>query len=152
MSATATLERAESLISALGLDDSFQPQEPATLKDTGIRETLIEDLVLKYLSGVGSESGRAIADQLCLPLAILEDRYSAMRHRQEIAPSGAAMLGDHVYRLTDAGRDRALRALRECAYAGPAPVPLEDYVSSVNAQTISSEKPRKPQLEKAFSD
>lgn len=152
MAASATLERTESLVSALGLDDGFQPQEPATLKDTGLSDTLVEDLVLKFLSGIGSESGRTIADNLCLPLAILEDRYTALRQRQEIAPTGAAMLGDHVYRLTDVGRDRALRALRECAYVGPAPVPLEDYVSSVHAQTLSSERPRKAQLEKAFAD
>jgi predicted ATPase with chaperone activity len=152
MSATATLDNAASLISALGLDDSFQPQEPSTLSDTGLSEALIEDFILKYLSGIGSDSGRSISDNLCLPMAILEDRFFALRQRQEIAPSGAAMLGDHVYRLTDVGKDRALRALRECAYVGPAPVLLEDYVSSVHAQTISSERPRKPQLEKAFSD
>ncbi len=152
MSATETLENASSLISALGLDDSFQPQEPATTKDTGLSEALIEDLILKFLSGVGSESGRAISDHVCLPLAILEDRFSALRQRQEIAPSGSAMLGDHIYRLTDVGRDRAHRALRECAYVGPAPVPLDDYVSSVHAQTIASEKPRKRELERAFSD
>ena len=86
MSATATLERTESLVSALGLDESFQPQEPATLKDTGISEALVEDLILKFLSGIGSESGRAISDNLCLPMAILEDRFVAMRQRQEIAP------------------------------------------------------------------
>jgi predicted ATPase with chaperone activity len=152
MNATATLDRAESLVSALGLDDSFRPQEPATLKDTGISEALVEDLILKFLSGIGSESGRNISDNLCLPMAILEDRFFALRQRQEIAPSGAAMLGDHVYRLTDVGRDRALRAMRECAYVGPTPVPLDDYISSVHAQTIASERPRKTQLEKAFSD
>jgi predicted ATPase with chaperone activity len=152
MSATATLERAESLVSALGLDDGFQPQEPATLKDTGLSEALIEDLILKFLSGVGSESGRAISNNLCLPMGVLEDRFVALRQRQEIAPAAAAMLGDHVYRLTDIGKDRALRALRECAYVGPTPVPLDDYVSSVHAQTIASERPRRPQLEKAFSD
>src|SRR5262245_61808662 len=114
MSASATLERAESLISALGLDDGFQPQEPATLKDTGLSEALVEDLILKFLSGVGSDSGRAISNNLCLPMAILEDRFTALRQRQEIAPAAAAMLGDHVYRLTEVGRDRALRALREC--------------------------------------
>lgn len=152
MTATATLERAQSLVSALGLDIGFQPQEPATLKDTGVSEALIEDLILKYLSGVGSDSGRAISDQLCLPMAILDDRFVALRQRQEIAPSGSAMFGDHIYRLTDVGRDRALRALRECAYVGPCPVPLDDYVSSVHAQTISSERPRKTQLEKAFGD
>jgi predicted ATPase with chaperone activity len=152
MSATATLENTSSLVSALGLDDSFQPQEPTTAKDTGLSEALIEDLILKFLSGIGSESGRAISDNLCLPLAILEDRFVALRQRQEIAPTGSAMLGDHIYRLTDVGRDRAHRALRECAYVGPAPVPLDDYISSVHAQTISSERPRKRQLEKAFSD
>ena len=115
MTATATLENTESLVSALGLDDGFQPQEPSTLKDTGLSEALVEDLILKFLSGIGSESGRAIADNLCLPMAILEDRFVAMRQRQEIAPSGSAMLGDHVYRLTDVGRDRAhARTARVC--------------------------------------
>ncbi len=152
MTATASLERAESLVSALGLDDGFQPQEPSSLKDTGLSEALVEDLILKYLSGVGSESGRGISNELCLPLGILEDRFVAMRQRQEIAPAAAAMLGDHVYRLTESGRDRALRAMKECAYVGPTPVPLEDYINSVHAQTISSERPRKTQLQKAFSD
>jgi predicted ATPase with chaperone activity len=152
MSTTATLDQAQSLISALGLDDSFQPQEPATVKETGLSDAWIEDLILKFLSGIGSESGRAISNAICLPLAILEDRFVALRQRQEVAPSGAAMLGDYVYRITDVGRDRALRALRECAYVGPAPVPLEDYIASVHAQAISTERPRKPQLEKAFSD
>ncbi len=147
-----SLETAESLVSALGLDDSFQPQEPASIKDTGLTDSLVEDLVLKFLVGIGSESGRAISDNVALPMAILEDRLTALRQRQEIAPSGSAMLGDHIYRLTDTGRDRAHRALRECAYVGPAPVPLDDYISSVGAQSIASERPRKKQLEKAFAD
>lgn len=152
MSATAMLDKAASLVEALGLDDSFQPQQPATTKDTGLSEALIEDLILKFLSGIGSESGRGISDNLCLPLAILDDRFIALRQRQEIAPTGSAMLGDHIYRLTETGRDRAHRALRQCAYVGPAPVPLDDYISSVYAQTLSSERPRRSQLENAFSD
>jgi predicted ATPase with chaperone activity len=152
MTATATLPTPESLVSMLGLDDGFQPQEPLTLKDTGLNDTFVEELILKFLSGIGSESGRSISNNLCLSMAILEDRLIALRQRQEIAPSGAAMLGDHIYRLTDSGRDRALRALRDCAYVGPAPVPLEDYISSVHAQTLATERPRKAQLEKAFAD
>jgi predicted ATPase with chaperone activity len=150
--ATDTLDHAESLLAALKLDDGFRPQEPRSEKDSGLSATLIEDLILKYLSGTGSASGRAIADHLCLPLAVLENRYAAMRTRQELSPISSGMLGDHVYRLTDQGRDRAQRAIHECAYAGPAPVPLEDYVNSVRAQNIRSEKPRRKQLEAAFSD
>ncbi len=53
MTATATLEHTESLVATLGLDDGFQPQEPSTLNETGISEALVEDLILKLLSGIG---------------------------------------------------------------------------------------------------
>jgi predicted ATPase with chaperone activity len=150
--ATDTLEHAESLLSSLNLDEAFYPPELHCENDSGLSPTLIEDLILKYLSGRGSASGRSIADHLSLPLVILEDRYAAMRARQDISPVTSGMLGDHVYRLTDQGRDRAQRAIHECAYAGAAPVPLEDYVNSVRAQNIRSEKPRRKQLEAAFAD
>src|SRR5690606_2048254 len=42
--------------------------------------------------------------------------------------------------------------MQECAYAGPAPVPLDDYVASVEAQTIRTEKPKRARLVEAFSD
>ncbi len=150
--ATDTLEHAESLLAALKLEEGFHPQELHSENDSGLSATLIEDLILKYLSGIGSASGRAIADHVCLPLGVLESRFAAMRSRQEISPVSSGVLGDYVYRLTDQGRDRAQRAIRECAYAGPAPVPLEDYVNSVRRKNIRSEKPRRKQLEKAFSD
>jgi hypothetical protein len=150
--ATDALEHTESLLAALSLDEGFHPQEIRSEKESGLSSALIEDLILKLLAGVGSASGRAIADQLCLPLGIMEARYASMRARQEISPVSSGMLGDQVYRLTDQGRERAHRALRECAYTGPAPVPLEDYVNSVQAQNIRGERPRRKQLEKAFSD
>ncbi len=141
-----------SLISALGLDDAFRPEEPRTLKETGLNPTLVEDLTLKVLLNAGTLSGREISEQLCLPRAVLEDRLDGLRKRQYLSPVGSALLGDHVYQLTEQGRERARQAARECAYAGPAPVPLEDYIDSVQAQTIRTEKPKRPQLEKAFSD
>jgi len=126
MTATETLENAASLVTALGLDDSFYPQEPVTTKDTGLSEALIEDQILKFLSGVGSESGRAISDNLSLPMAILEDRFVALRSRQEVSPTGSAMLGDHIYRLTDVGRDRVgyvgVAALALRGSGAPAPL------------------------------
>jgi hypothetical protein len=150
--ATGTIEQAESLLTALRLDEGFHPPELHSESDSGLSPSLIEDLILKYLSGKGAVSGREIADHICLPLAVLENRYAAMRSRQEIAPVRSGMLGDHVYQLTDQGRNHAQRAMHDCAYAGPAPVPLEDYVNSVRAQNIRSEKPRRRQLEAAFTD
>ena len=39
-----------------------------------------------------------------------------------------------------------------CAYRGPAPVPLSDYITSVDAQTIAARTPQRQDLEEAFSD
>ena len=72
--ATDTLEQAESLLAALKLEDGFLPHELHSETDSGLSATLIEELILKYLSGVGSASGRAIADHICLPLVVLERR------------------------------------------------------------------------------
>ncbi len=149
---TEAVSEKESLLSALGLEDSFRPEEPRTLKETGLNGAFVDDLILKVLLGAGSLSGRDIAEQLCLPKGVLEDRLDGLRQRQYLTPTGSALLGDHVYQLTDPGRERARLAAQECAYAGPAPVPLEDYLDSVQAQTIRSEKPKRAQLEKAFSD
>ncbi len=136
----------------MGLEEGFLPEEPTSIEETGLSAAFIEDLVLKVVQNAGSMTGRQIAEHVCLPMAILEDRFADLRRRRHLTPTGSAMLGDHVYQLTEEGRDRAQMAMRECAYAGVAPVPLEDYADSVQAQTIRSEKPKRAQLVKAFSD
>lgn len=140
------------LVAALGLDDGFLPPEPRSLEETGLTGAIVEDLILKTVANAGSKTGRQISESLCLPLPILEDCFTTLRNRQHLAPTGSAMLGDYVYQLTDQGRERARLAMKECAYTGPAPVPLEDYVDSVEAQTIRTEKPKRDRLVQAFSD
>jgi hypothetical protein len=145
-------ESHEALISALGLDDSFLPEEPSTLAETGLNATFVEDLVLKIVQTAGSLTGKQISDRICLRVAILDDIFNELRKRQYLALSGSGMLGDHIYQISELGRERARVASQECAYTGPAPVPLDDYSDSVQAQTVRSEKPKRDQLEKAFSD
>jgi predicted ATPase with chaperone activity len=57
-----------------------------------------------------------------------------------------------VYTLTDQGRQYAQHLINLCAYQGPAPVPLTDYITSVDAQTITAEAPKQHHLEQAFRD
>lgn len=151
-SAAAESPSHEALVAALGLDDSFIPEEPSTLAETGLSATFVEDLVLKIVQTAGSLTGKQISDRVCLRTTILEDIFADLRRRQYIAINGSAMLGDHIYQLTELGRERARVATQECAYTGPAPVPLDDYIDSVQAQTVRSEKPKRSRLEKAFSD
>ena len=133
-------------------EENFHPTLPRTLEETGLSGTLVESLVCKYLATVGSSSGRGIAEHICLPFGILENLFQSLRTRQMIVHTGSAPLNDYYYSLTDQGRDRAQSWMKACGYLGPAPVPLADYVLSVEAQTIRAEAPRRTRLEKAFAD
>lgn len=142
----------ESILANLLSDDVFRPAEPMTLEETGISPVVIETLALKYLLQVGSASGRDISKRLCLPFNLLEDLLLAMRSRQILCHNGQATLGDYYYTLTEQGSGRARAAHKACAYVGPAPVPLEDYLLSVEAQTIRHESATQATLLEAFSD
>jgi predicted ATPase with chaperone activity len=140
------------LISALLSGDTFQPTRPRNLEESGLSETLLEGLICKRLAVVGNESGRAIAEHICLPLALLEERLQKLRTRQILTHKGAAALNDYIYALTDQGRQFTQHLQDVCAYMGAAPVPLTDYITSVDAQTITAEAPKRQQLEHAFRD
>jgi hypothetical protein len=140
------------LVSALLARDAFLPAPPRNLEESGLSETFVESLICKRLASVGNESGRAVADALCLPIGIVEERLQKLRTRQVVTHRGAAALNDYMYTLTDQGRQFAQQSIELCAYNGAAPVPLTDYVTSVDAQTITAEAPKRAQLEQAFHD
>jgi hypothetical protein len=138
------------LLASLLPDDVFHPAEPQSLDETGISPIIIESLVCKYLLQVGSTSGRDIAHRLCLPFGILEDVLLALRSRQVLVHQGQAALNDYCYALTEQGAGRARAAMQSCAYVGPVPVPLDEYITSVEAQTIRAEAAEREQLATAF--
>ncbi len=149
---STTTDTRESLLATLLSDETFRPAEPHSLEEAGLPASLIEGLVCKYLSLVGTTSGRAIADYLCLPFGLLDPIFKDLRTRQLIVHTGSAALSDYSYALTEQGRARAQTYFEACAYVGPAPVPLSDYVLSVEAQTIRAEAPKRSQLTEAFAD
>jgi predicted ATPase with chaperone activity len=149
---TDTCEIDEALRSALLSDDDFWPAEPKSLRETGLSSSYIEALVCKHLATAGTSSGRATAEALCLPFSILGELFDSLRTRQIIVHAGAAPFNDYYYALTDHGRSRAAAYLQECAYVGPAPVPLMNYVISVDAQAITFVAPKYEQLAEAFRD
>src|SRR5487761_1217824 len=152
MSTAVPVESPLNLLATILSDESFKPEEPATIADTGLSDALLDSLVCKYLSVVGTASGRGIAEHLGLPMGVVEPQCHKLRNRQFAAHTGSAPLNDYYYTLTDQGRQRAQTYLDACGYIGAAPVPLIDYVLSVEAQTIRAEAPKRAQLEEAFYD
>ncbi len=142
----------QSLLSALLAGERFWPTEPQTLRDTGLSEPFLEALLCKSLLANGGNYGRKIAAALCLPFAIIDPILTRLRSQQLITHRGSGPLNDYLYALTDEGHRRAVAYHRECAYSGPAPVALMDYVISVEAQAISDEPIRRSDLIDAFHD
>jgi predicted ATPase with chaperone activity len=149
---TETLDVESTWLEAFLSDERFWPAEPKTLEETGLPPNLVESLVFKHLAAAGNISGRRIAEQVCLPFRVLEEILATLRTQQLIVHTGAAPFNDFYYILTEQGLERARAARSACAYVGPAPVQLNDYIISVEAQCISSESPTDEHLRAACAD
>ena len=149
MSTSKTLDISDSLLASLLSDENFAPARPATIEETGLGEEFIEQSICKYLAVFGTNKGRSIADHLCLPFNIIEPLLGTLRTNQIVVHAGSAPFNDYYYSLTTQGRSRAMSFLEACGYVGPAPVPLVDYVISVEAQSITAEAPGPEKLAEA---
>jgi predicted ATPase with chaperone activity len=152
MSTSETQEVESTWLEAFLSDARFWPDEPKTLEETGLAPHLIESLVFKHLVTSGNLSGRRIAERICLPFRVLEGVVATLRTQQLIVHTGAAPFNDFYYMLTEEGLERARAAQTASAYVGPAPVRLNDYIISVEAQCISSESPTDEDLAAACAD
>ena len=59
-------------------------------------------------------------------------------------------MNDFNYILTETGRQKALLAREHSNYIGAAPVPFDDYLVSIEKQSIRNERPGLEQLQSAF--
>jgi predicted ATPase with chaperone activity len=131
---------------------AFYPEAVDRFEAAGLNPALVEALVLKFLASCGQAAGRRIAAELGLPFAPFPDFLRLLKNQQFLAYANSASANDYVYTLTDTGRARAQMYLAECAYVGTAPVPFDDYLRSVAAQTITAVHPKEDDLRQAFSD
>lgn len=115
-------------------EDAFWPTEPQNLAEAGLSEVFVENLICQILMNIGTLSGRKIAEKVGLPFGIIEPQLAQMRVRQIVAHARSAPLNDFYYSLTENGQKRTIGNQKICSYSGPAPVPLMDYVLSVEAQ------------------
>lgn len=117
------------------------PDPPGTFADLGIGEPLVDKLILKHLLTAGGLRTDELARRLAVPLSLLEGPVSFLRREALIEARGARGEGGSIgalleLSLTDSGRARAHTHMAENAYAGPVPVPLDQYVDQVLAQTV----------------
>ncbi len=101
---------------------------PRTLEEAGLSRDLIAQLLLKTLHFSGELAGTELARRLGLPFGAIEPVLSTIKQHHHVEISGGALgSSSYHYRITDAGRTRAMLFLEQSHYVGFAPVPLEQY-------------------------
>jgi predicted ATPase with chaperone activity len=129
------------------------PSAPDSLAQAGLTLGFLSDMLLRTLYVRGSMLGLDIARLVCLPFKVVEEALGFLKHEKCIEILGGDLIGKISYKfsLSELGRRRAQEAFKMCAYVGPAPVPLEDYVEQVYRQAVTNIDVSPESLRAAFS-
>lgn len=132
--------------------DRFVPAVPKTLAETGLVQVVVEELILKIMLAKGAMTGRELSTDLSLHFSLVESILADLKSRLLVMHKNSSNMGDFLYILSEVGQEKAIMAREISAYAGAAPVPFQDYLASVKAQSIRNEKPDYAVLAEAFKD
>jgi predicted ATPase with chaperone activity len=130
------------------------PPSPETVEETGLSRASVVDLVLKTLYARGALTGKVIAETLALGFTLLDDLILSLQQMQLVEVRGSRGHGreGYTFALTQGGIVRAREAMEINRYVGPAPVPLETFVSWVHRQSGKGKRVDREALEGALSD
>ncbi len=140
-----------SMLGGLLSDDTFWPAPPQDVNETGLSETFIEGLLIKTVLVSGTISGRDVSTRIGIPFRVIEPMLDILRTRKLLSHVRPAAFNDYYFSLTEAGQRRAQTHMEQCSYVGPAPVPLADYVLSVEAQAAGLDPINRDQLRSALA-
>jgi hypothetical protein len=92
-------------------EQRFYPSVPEDLNQTGLNEKLIEDLIFKLLLSRGVMPGRQIADEICLPLKIIENTMSDLKRALFLTYRSNSGINDFAYILSEQGRENPIQLI-----------------------------------------
>jgi predicted ATPase with chaperone activity len=106
------------------------PPAPQTLEATGVPLDVVLQLVTKSLYFAGELSGTELAHRLGVLFTVVEPCIAMLKRERhcEIVGGGTVGAASYRYRLTEAGRTRAMLFLEHSQYVGSVPVPHAQYL------------------------
>ena len=128
------------------------PPPPETIADTGLSTEFIIDLLVKTLYVQGARTGQHLTDVVRLPFDFVDDQLLMLQQRRlvEVRGTSGPSRGGYTFDLTAGGRDRAREALASSQYVGAAPVPLDQYRTWVDRQSIRNVHVTKEVIQDGF--
>lgn len=132
------------------------PSEPTSIAETGLGMGLLTDLVLKVIYFHGNITGQQIADETKLPFLGVLDKVLEFLKLEEfvdiIGAQGGFSERSFQYVIATKGRIKVHEVLDRSQYAGPAPVPLNDYIAISQRQAIGEMVIDARSVRSAFSE
>ena len=137
-------------------NSKFSPPPITQISDTGLSKLWLQDLALKILYFQGYLTGYEIAESVSLPFTSIVDKIvDSLKKEKHIEVKGSSMglgEGSYQYGITEAGIKRAREALERSQYAGPAPVPLDEYNRAIRRQSLGKLNVSRDLLERTLSE
>lgn len=131
-----TLSETVALPSEWEQPDKVVPPVPATLEQTGLNVSVVEQLILKLLYFRGDVLGRDLASAIGLRFSVIETLLDGFKRQQQVEVKRSLGMGSvsSQFSLTESGRKHAQNYLDSNQYVGPAPVPIDQYSTVVRKQ------------------
>lgn len=118
---------------------AFSPAPITKIEETGLPLLWLQDHVLKVMYFQGYMTGFKVAEDVSLPFSGVVDQILEILKREKFIEVRSSQMGlgegSYQYAITGAGIEKAREALERSQYAGPAPVPLTDYIESCKKQS-----------------
>jgi predicted ATPase with chaperone activity len=116
------------------------PPEPTSIAETGVGIGFLNDLVLKIVYFYGNITGQQLSEVTKLPYLGVLDKVLEFLKLEEyvdiVGAQGGFSERSFQYVIATKGRIKVNEVLDRSQYAGPAPVPLDEYVAMVNRQAV----------------
>ncbi|MCA1591690.1 MAG: hypothetical protein LC754_03370 [Acidobacteria bacterium] len=132
--------------------ESMGPPVPQETADTDVAASFLCDLALKHVAQSPDPTTASIADEMCLPRALVEEFLHHLSREKLIEVKMQAAVGATRYAMLDRGWERVARAREMCGYVGPAPVSLRDYAHMMRLQAVPARAASAETVRAAFRD
>jgi hypothetical protein len=134
------------------LSNRFVPEAPQTIEETGLNRTFLYEHILRIIYNKGRVSGADLVEEMKISYRILDVLLSDLRKQEMIDIGGQRGYSDinYEYILTPRGIQGASDALLKTMYSGPCPVPLDEWIKSVKAQTVKDVVVTRHNIREAF--
>jgi hypothetical protein len=138
------------------ISNPYTPRVPSKWEDLGLSLPFLFESILRTIYQRGQLTGGELANEMCVPFGALAPILPAMRKQTLIdivGQRGSSGDASFIYELKPPkGTAAAHDALAKTSYVGPVPVPFEDYVESVLAQSVKKLVVTRRSIQRAFED